>query len=90
MLYRDSFGTPVWAYYFRIIKNIAICGASTVILKKLIALIPLSGWIGIIIKGIILFLITNVECFIIYGNSNEFKVIEKKFIKKPIFTEIEK
>lgn len=82
VLFRDCFESSVFPYYVRIVLNIFLCSISTVLLYKLNSVLPFNGWGVMIIKGIIVFIIVNVECFVIYGKTKEFKFILKKFHHK--------
>lgn len=78
VLYKDYFNDTVNKYFRRIMTNIVICFITTVILGKVSILFSANGWITLVIKGFLLFVIVNVECFFIYGRTDEFKFLLSK------------
>ena len=87
VLYKDYFNDTVNKYFRRIMTNIVICFITTVILGKVSILFSANGWITLVIKGFLLFVIVNVECFFIYGRTDEFKFLLSKIRRGEIKSE---
>lgn len=78
VLFKDCFETSVIPYYFRIATNIFICFFTTILALKLDKYISFCGWVGFIAKGCIIFIIVNIECYLVYGKTEEFRFLIKK------------
>ncbi len=73
ILFRDHFKKSVWGYFVSFIATLVIsCGAAFGV-KLLADMIPLSGILGFIVKGIVCFAATNILYFLLYFRNPYFK-----------------
>lgn len=84
ILHRDCFGVAVKSYYKRIIFNIMLCGIISAILKFFCDCWVVTGWFDFLLKGITVFVITNIVGVIVYCKTKEFEYITKKLFRKKI------
>lgn len=78
VLFKDCFESAPTSYFLRIMLNMIVCGATTVGLQFVVGIIPVYGWGGLFLKGILVFIIANFICFVVYSNSKEFKYVYRK------------
>ena len=73
ILFRDHFKKSVWGYFVSFFATLVIsCGAGFGV-KLLADMIPLSGILGFIVKGIVCFAATNILYLILYFKNPYFK-----------------
>ena len=78
------FNKSVFEYYLRQLLNFVICCFCLALSLYLCGLVSLTGWVGMICKLCIAFVVsTTVECFV-YFRTNEFKKICGSMLKRRI------
>ena len=78
VLYDTCFGVTVREYFFKRIKDLAIYIIVLVSIFMFGNHISGETWHYWILKSLILFILSNAFCYIIYKNTEEFTVISKK------------
>ena len=78
VLYDTCFGVTVREYFFKRIKDLAIYIIVLVSIFMFGNHISGETWLYWILKSLILFILSNAFCYIIYKNTEEFTVISKK------------
>lgn len=82
ILYKDYFDAKVFSYYLKTMVNIVICGLSTLVLYYCSKIFYCWNWALLILKAFFIFIILNVECWLLYRKTEEYEFLKVKVTKK--------
>lgn len=78
LLFKDFLGTKPWEYFLPALLNLIGAAAISAALYLLVGVIPLTGWLGFIVKGIVCFGIANVVYLLCFVRNRYFKFFASK------------
>lgn len=73
LVYKNNFSEKPFDYYFKYVTESMAVLLNGVIQVRIINLIPMNGWIGFIIKGIVICITSNLVFLIEFGWTTDFK-----------------
>lgn len=89
ILFRDYLKDSSKKYFLPVLFVTSVTVVVSIILSYIVSFIPFSGIIGVLIKGTLCFIITNIVFVLIYGRNEYFKALVRRamgmlrgFIKK--------
>ena len=89
LIHKYEFKTPVSKYFKKYLKYCLVFTIITIITLLLAQFIKYEGWIGLIVKAIIVFIVPNVINLIFFYKTEEFKLLFDKIIR-PYYKKIRK
>ena len=82
VLYKDNFHEKVGIYFFKASRTLILFICVTFILNFMGNLILFSGWMGWIVEAVVLFIVANLICFVVYCRNKDFKLLIQKMVQK--------
>lgn len=84
LLFKEYFNLKPWGYYLDIIKNVGFIFALIFIFELLFRNVAIDNILMWLIKAIIIGIVSTITMYLIYRNTQGYKILKERFLNKVI------
>ena len=81
VVFQKIFEKSIVSYYVSLVKTIVIYTITAVLVKYVCSVIGATGWIGLILQGIVAVILINIFFIIVFGRLDEFKYYKNLLLR---------